>query len=77
MKLTDAQRRVLARMAAGETLHHGQTGFKWWLSAPPTFVSKVTALRLLENGLIERVSVRRLVCEYYGLTDAGRAALKE
>lgn len=42
VKLSKAQRRVLERMATGEVLHHGATGGRWWLSAPPRSAARPT-----------------------------------
>jgi hypothetical protein len=77
MKLTDAQRRVLARMAAGETLKYVRTYHRtWWIEHDQPNVRAATANKLLKLELIEKTGEKWPI-DHYTLTAAGRAALAQ
>lgn len=78
-KLTDAQRKVLARMEAGETLYvtrgWGSANDHYWLANNFNRVHGKTVSSLKANGYI--VGNSQFISEEYSITDAGRAALEQ
>lgn len=81
LRLTEAEARILSRVAGGETLVQSLVAERLWslLQDPFTVFDDVSPRRLRNAGLIELLqagSLRDDRADSYMITEAGRAALK-
>lgn len=76
MALTDAGRRVLARMAAGEAIVHNLERGEWHLDPFEPGAKTPMINQFLDKGFI-RLKSRQWPYDFYSITATGRAALEQ